>query len=268
MDQLWPRLVFLFLLAALLPAVGEIFQTRASASGRGLLVDHSDEYHHRDFVAVVSHELRTPLAAIQGYLETLEDDLKEGRKDDVPRYLEILRKNTGRLIEVCSDLLLLSRIEREEPPREACSTAKLTEEALTRLEGLRAEKNHAVEVSTQAATVFADERQLSQVLNNLLENAFRYMPIGGKVNVEWLPEPRGVRLVVRDNGPGIAPEHHARLFERFYRVDSGRSRAQGGTGLGLAVVKSIAVAHGGKVWVESRVGRGAAFHCYFPNDAT
>jgi two-component system phosphate regulon sensor histidine kinase PhoR len=218
-----------------------------------------------DFVANVSHELRTPLTAIKGYTDTLLLDAKQGREMD-QGFLEIIERNVGRLMNLIRDLLDLSSLESTDVLHKMpIATEEFTSRIVSHLEANLKEKNQTVRVSSEAGVVMADPRRLEQVLTNLLENAHKYTPSGGEIKVIWKTGRNGVDLCVSDNGPGIPPEHHARLFERFYRVDKARSRDQGGTGLGLAIVKHIMQRHDGTVWVESQPGQGSSFYCRFPS---
>jgi two-component system phosphate regulon sensor histidine kinase PhoR len=219
-----------------------------------------------EFVGNASHELRTPLTNIKGYVDTLRDDLKSGRLDDAPQFIDVISRNVDRLIYLVSDLLDLSTLESgDELERIEVSTAEVTDAALRQVEPRRAGKSKTV-IRTHfgSDTVLADPQRLEQVLVNLILNAIKYTPDGSCVDVWWTKMPSGVELQVKDNGSGIALEHQPRLFERFYRVDAGRSRDQGGTGLGLSIVKHIMLKHGGSVRVESAPGEGAEFICAFP----
>lgn len=271
LDTLLARLAFLCVALPALLLATELFRRKPAAPGfmsptqeelEGMSLSDKQK---RDFVAIVSHELRTPLTSIQGYAETLDLDLKRGDLSHAPEAIAVILRNADRLLELCGDLLSLSKLENATLAREALSTMELSKEVLTRLEPLRLAKGHEIHVETEASEIQGDSRLIGQVLTNLVENAIRYLPPMGKIQIRWAVEPAGVLLKVSDNGPGIAPEHHPRLFERFYRIDDGRARTDGGTGLGLAVVKNIVLKHDGKVWIESRLGRGAAFFCYFPN---
>jgi two-component system phosphate regulon sensor histidine kinase PhoR len=222
------------------------------------------EKQRMDFVTSVSHELRTPLTAIQGYTDLVSTNLTEEQRAPVQSYLEIIEKNTGRLIDLCSDLLKMGRIEHNDIERVTCSPQAITQEVMDRLNDQILQKAHEISVRIEIAEIRADERLLGQVVNNLVENAIRYCPSHGKIEVSWEKSKSGVLLAVKDDGPGIRVEHHERLFDRFYRVDKSRSRDEGGTGLGLALVKQISLKHNGRVWVESRAGEGATFYCYFP----
>jgi len=216
-----------------------------------------------EFVGNVSHELRTPLTAINGYLQTLVADVESGRVDQAQEFLKIVMQNVTRLKSLVEDLLDLSALESgKELNVQRVSVREVTENVMRHLNP----QNHKVHVSYDFEEISADEARLEQVLRNILENAFRYVPSGGNIEVRWTHgrEPNVLELHVKDDGPGIASEHQARLFERFYRVDEGRSRATGGTGIGLSLVKHIVQRHGGHVQVRSEVGRGSEFICEFP----
>jgi two-component system phosphate regulon sensor histidine kinase PhoR len=141
---------------------------------------------------------------------------------------------------------------------------ELTSRVVAQLESLRAVKGHEIEVQVGVSSLHGDARRVEQVLVNLLENAIKYVPAGGKIWVRWELADQKILLRLKDNGPGIPPAHQARLFERFYRVDKARSRELGGTGLGLAIVKHILQAHGGSVNVHSEASAGSEFVCEFP----
>lgn len=220
-----------------------------------------------EFVENASHELRTPLTSIKGYMATARDDAKRGTYDQLPAFLETISKSVDRLIELVNDLLTISALENnsainwvEVQPEE------VTEEVLVRLTPLASEKKIMIKSHFNCDPFKADFKLVDQVLTNLVGNAIKYIPEGRQVTVDW-SQARGAReicLSVRDNGPGIAEEHHARLFERFYRIDKGRSRDGGGTGLGLSIVKHIMQSHGGTVAIKSKPGEGAEFICHFP----
>ncbi|MCM2278945.1 MAG: ATP-binding protein [Oligoflexia bacterium] len=218
-----------------------------------------------EFVANASHELRTPLTAIKGYADTLAEDQEAGRPAD-RGFVDAIRRNADRLMSLVADLLDLSLLESG--PLLQKSELDTREESLKVIQQLQAEldrKGQRVAVAAEAPSVFGDPRRLEQVLVNLLDNARKYSPEGSTIRVAWEPGPgASVQLKVSDSGPGIPPEHQARVFERFYRVDDARSRKLGGTGLGLAIVKHILLAHEGSVWVESVTGGGTTFVCEFP----
>ncbi len=228
----------------------------------------------RDFVANVSHELRTPLTALLGFIETL---LGAARDDPAARerFLGIMSKEAERMNRLVSDLLSLSQVESEERMRPAdhVDLVDMLESTIRRLDPLAG--NSQVEITQitpdSPVQVAADEDQLRQVFTNLIENAIKYGGDGCKVTVE-ISTPdherglrgQGVRVSVRDTGPGIAQIHLPRLTERFYRVDSHRSREMGGTGLGLAIVKHIINRHRGRLKIESEPGEGTQFTVILP----
>jgi two-component system phosphate regulon sensor histidine kinase PhoR len=219
-----------------------------------------------EFVANASHELRTPLTSIKGYVDTLRSDLGAGRTDEATQFLEVVARNVDRLMSLVSDLLDLSAIESgAELKKTRVSAREVTEAALRQLEAKRAQKRQEIAAHYGIEAVEADAGRLEQVILNLVQNAIKYIPEGKRIDVFWEPgEGGGARLRVKDNGPGISLEHQSRLFERFYRVDAGRSRDLGGTGLGLAIVKHIVLKHGGDASLKSRPGEGAEFICTFP----
>ncbi len=220
----------------------------------------------RDFVANASHELKTPLTVLRGYLETLEDENLPAalRK----QFLETLRANADRLQRVVEDLLDLSRIEsggwRVEPV--ALSLATVARESWTEF----AERADAGEVefhcdvNPEILRVAADPAALRQVFCNLYDNALRYTPPGGAVTVTAARVGEAVRVEVGDNGSGISAAHLSRIFERFYRADSGRARSGGGTGLGLAIVRHFVERHGGEIDAASELGSGTTIGFTLP----
>jgi signal transduction histidine kinase len=220
----------------------------------------------RDFVANVSHELRTPLTIVGGFAETLvaEDVPLEARQQFAARILS----NTRRMQRIVDDLLDLSRIESGGwvPNPQSIDLAAMTADvfAAARDEADRKRLRLTSEIAPEAATIDADATALRQILGNLVDNAVRHTAVGSVV-VFSAPYERGTLIGVRDTGCGIAAEHLSRIFERFYRVDEGRSREEGGTGLGLSIVRHLAEAHGGKVTAESRVGVGTTITVRFPS---
>ena len=219
-----------------------------------------------EFVGNASHELRTPLTSIKGYLDTLIDDFKNKRFDSTDRFFEVITKNVDRLMYLVNDLLDLSTIESgAELKREAVSTREVTENVLRQLDEKRLAKNLKIDSQFLTENLVGDSGRIEQVLINLVHNAIKYIPENKQIHLIWEKSANDeVILRVRDNGPGIPREHQDRLFERFYRVDTGRSREQGGTGLGLSIVKHVMIKHGGRVTLKSEFGEGAEFICYFP----
>ena len=217
----------------------------------------------RDFVANVSHELRTPVAAICSATETLlcgalEDPNAAGS------FVGIIERNSQRMRRLVEDLLDLSRIESKEYKldRRELALPSVVDRCLSLLRD-KAKQGRIrtdVEIPDNLPSVFADARALEQILVNLIENSIKYCPPGSRVVIRAAEEnARLVRCTVADSGPGIAASDLPRLFERFYRVDAGRSRDMGGTGLGLSIVKHLVEAMGGSVGVESRIGFGSSF---------
>ncbi|WP_431282937.1 ATP-binding protein [Humitalea sp. 24SJ18S-53] len=247
------------------------------ADGGRLMVLLADRSHERaveqmraDFVTNASHELRTPLASLLGFIETLrgpaEDDAV-ARK----RFLGIMAEQAERMRRLIDDLLGLSRIELSEhqPPSGEADIGAIAEAEADAMAPILTSRRARLlrEVTPGCIARPADPEQIAQVVRNLLENAIRHGREGGQtvLRVETVQNPKpGVMLSVADDGPGIAREHIPRLTERFYRVDSGRSRAAGGTGLGLAIVKHIVNRHRGQLLIESDVGSGAVFRVWLP----
>jgi two-component system phosphate regulon sensor histidine kinase PhoR len=254
----------------------------APVAGGGVLVSFEDTSDlvkatqmRRDFVANVSHELRTPLTALLGFIETL----KGAAKDDPvarERFLGIMEREAGRMNRLVSDLLSLSRVEAEERVRPSSRVDVLgrVQAAMTTLRPMAEAAGVTIELDDPQggpAEVLADSDQMSQVFSNLIENAVKYGATGQRVSIGIRREARdpGLRgpavvVSVVDRGEGIEPVHIPRLTERFYRVDSHRSREQGGTGLGLAIVKHIVNRHRGRFRIESAPGKGSCFTVILP----
>ncbi len=221
----------------------------------------------RDFVINVSHELRTPLASITGYAETLMDGAIHDTENN-QRFVRILWQNARRLAQLTSDLMTLSQIELQAREFEYRSQAasKLLRMAADEMRPVLERKSLALTVGRVDTdiTVECDASAVQQVLGNLLDNAAKYTPEGGRISVGVERRETRLEFYVRDTGIGISKEHIPRLFERFYRVDKARSRELGGTGLGLAIVKHLVQAHKGTVWVRSEPGEGSTFWFALP----
>ena len=225
-----------------------------------------------DFIANASHELRTPLAALLGFIETLQGPAKD---DPVARdkFLGIMQGQATRMARLIDDLLSLSRIELNAhlQPSTPVDLAPIVRQVVDGLQMLARDRGVEIKValSPDTLTVLGDRDELVRALENLIENALKYGAAGKRVDVTvgraqtraGLPE---AHVSVRDYGPGISPEHLPRLTERFYRVDVADSRAQGGTGLGLALVKHVLNRHGGRLTIESTPGAGATFTMHIP----
>lgn len=225
-----------------------------------------------DFVANASHELRTPLATLSGFIDTL---LGPAREDTAARerFLAIMQAQANRMARLIDDLLSLSRIELNAHlrPDKQLDLVTIVRQVADSLQTLARDRD--VEVGTAAPAgplmVLGDRDELIRVFENLVENALKYAASGKRVEIalsvgEGADSKQEARVAVRDHGPGIAPEHLPRLTERFYRVDVAESRAQGGTGLGLALAKHILNRHGGRLTIESVLGRGATFTAHLP----
>ncbi|MDP9036070.1 MAG: ATP-binding protein [Myxococcota bacterium] len=245
-----------------------------SGDDEGLLVVFVDvtelrrlESLRRDFVANASHELRTPIAAVRSSTETL----RSGALDDpsaAVRFVDIIERNAQRLQSLVEDMLELSKLESNEfkLKRERVELGGVVPIVLA-LFRERAEKKGvhlSADLPRASACVEGDPRAVEHVLSNLVDNAIKYCPRGTRVVVSASADDERLHLVVSDSGPGIPAEHLPRVFERFYRVDAGRSRELGGTGLGLSIVKHMVEAMRGRVTVDSEVGRGSTFTVSLP----
>ena len=232
------------------------------------------EAMRRDIVANVSHEIRTPLTVLSGFIETLQTLALTPQERT--RYLGLMAQQAARMQNVVQDLLTLSRLEGSPlpdfdqwtPVDQLLAQCEQQGRALCEvLAGPAGERHllHFEQVAGAATVALAGSRQeLLSAMFNLLSNAIRYTPAGGRIDVRWhlLPDGRG-EFAVHDSGPGIAPEHLARLTERFYRVDRSRSRDTGGTGLGLAIVKHVVQRHGAELQIDSKLGQGSRFAITF-----
>jgi two-component system phosphate regulon sensor histidine kinase PhoR len=225
-----------------------------------------------DFVANASHELRTPLAALSGFIDTLQGPAKEDAKAR-ERFLGIMHTQATRMARLIDDLLSLSRVELSAHvrPDTLVDIVPIIRQVADGLEPLARERQVVIDTNLPetAVAIAGDREELLRLFENLIENALKYGASGGKVEVSLTSAMSGdgtpeVRAIVRDFGPGIAPEHLPRLTERFYRVDVGDSRAQGGTGLGLSLVKHIVNRHRGRLLIESVLKKGATFTACFP----
>jgi two-component system, OmpR family, phosphate regulon sensor histidine kinase PhoR len=226
-----------------------------------------------DFVANASHELRTPLASLSGFIDTLQGPARDdpGARE---RFLAIMKGQARRMARLIDDLLSLSRIELNEHvhPETAVDVVPIVRQVVDSLQMLARERGVEVAVAAPPAplTVLGDRDELVRVFENLVENALKYGASGKRVDIavarsDASDTSRGEAVIsVRDYGPGIAPEHLPRLTERFYRVDVGQSRAEGGTGLGLALVKHALNRHRGRLTIDSTLGAGATFTVRLP----
>ena len=221
------------------------------------------EQFRREFLADVSHELKTPIFAAQGFVHTLID----GAIDDEnvrDKFLAKAAKSLDGLDALVKDLVALSQLETGEVKMhfEPVDLYQITQEVFDQLENTALARRTSLKIKSDepgGILVKADPQRITQVLTNLIENAIKYGNDGGKVQVSFEEEKKQYTIQVRDNGPGIPPEHLNRIFERFYRVDKSRSKERGGTGLGLAIVKHILNAHKSKITVMSKPDKGTTF---------
>jgi two-component system phosphate regulon sensor histidine kinase PhoR len=243
-------------------------------SGRRLLVarDISRMQHleqvRRDFVANISHELRTPLTVLTGFLETMVDSEEPGL-DSWRESLRTMQDQAARMRNLVVDLLFLARIESAsrtgswEPVAVPAMLAAIREDAVA----LSGSEHHQIDLDVdETLWMRGNDAELRSAFSNLVVNAVRYTPAGGHIQVRWLADEGGARFAVTDDGIGIGREHLARLTERFYRVDTARSRESGGTGLGLAIVKHVLRRHDAELEIDSTPGEGSTFSCLFPAD--
>jgi two-component system phosphate regulon sensor histidine kinase PhoR len=249
----------------------------AASSGTLLLVFHDLTPVHRaeimraDFIANASHELRTPLAALSGFIDTLLGSARDDA-DARARFLAIMKTQADRMARLIDDLLSLSRVELTEHmhPETPVDLVPIVRQVVDGLQTLALDRNVEVKLAqpSDPVTVAGDRDELTRVFENLIENALKYGGNGKRVDIGFAEttsvDAAETLVTVRDYGPGIASEHIPRLTERFYRVDISQSRSEGGTGLGLALVKHILNRHRGKLAIESEAGQGAAFTVRLP----
>src|SRR6201997_4072681 len=218
----------------------------------------------RDFVANASHELRSPLTVISGYLETLGQD--PALDPELLAPVAEMRRQAERMTQIIRDLIELSRLEETD---EVVGGAPIDVAALLSLlrKDVLARPAHPHEVRVRvesAAQLIGDDPEIHSAFSNLVDNAAKYPPAEGSMEIRWWVDEDGGHFSVSDTGMGIPPEHIPRLTERFYRVDAGRSRSTGGSGLGLAIVKHVLQRHGATLEVQSTFGSGSTFTCHFP----
>ena len=220
----------------------------------------------RDFIANVSHELKTPLTVLAGFIETLTDvDMDERQRQ---RCLALMQEQAASMQRLVEDLLTLSALEGEQRPvnESEFAVVPLLLAVSADAKALSGGRHEVTLNLRDAATVRGSQEELASAFGNLVSNAVRYTPRGGRIALDWRITEHGGEFSVADSGIGIAPEHLPRLTERFYRVDRSRSRATGGTGLGLAIVKHVLIRHQGELLIGSEVGRGSRFTARLPLD--
>ena len=225
-----------------------------------------NELMRRDFIANVSHELKTPLTVLGGFLETIHDlPLSDQERT---KYIDFMIVQSNQMRSLVDDLLILTKLESSPPPPSShmievgSLIERLKRDAMALSKG-----RHQIEFNCQSnKNIQGDEKEIFSAFSNLISNAIRYTPENGKVRINWIDRPQGgCEFSVVDTGHGIEPEHLPRLTERFYRVDSSRSRDSGGTGLGLAIVKYIVIRHNAALGIKSEIGRGSEFSIQFPS---
>ncbi len=226
------------------------------------------EQMRRHFVANVSHELRTPLTVFTGYVEVLRD-MKEISPEGLKEHLETMHQQGERMRRLVDDLLTLSKLETA-PPRqheEIVDVPALLAGIREQAEVLSGEQRHQITLDVDPdLKLLGSREELHSAFANLANNAVRYTPAGGSIQLKWYCDGADAKFSVTDTGEGLAPEHIPHLTERFYRVDTARSRATGGTGLGLSIVKHVLLRHDATLDINSELGRGSTFTCVFPAD--
>jgi two-component system OmpR family sensor kinase len=248
-------------LNAMLAQIESAFRTQQASEAAA----RSSEERMRRFVADASHELRTPLTSIRGFAELY----RQGAADDVPRLINRIESEAARMGLLVEDLLLLARLDAQrELVRAPVDLVALAADAVHDARALSPDRPVTLEVihNGRVPVVLGDESRLRQVLSNLMTNALTHTPAGTPVTVGVATEPGWAVLSVRDQGPGLAPQDASRIFERFYRVDSSRTRSasRGGTGLGLSIVAALTAAHGGSAELDTAPGAGAEFRIRLP----
>lgn len=222
------------------------------------------ERNRREFTANVSHELKTPLQGIIGSAELIENGMV--RPDDLPRFVGHIHAEAARLVTLIDDIIRLSQLdEGDAMPTEPVDLLAVSQEAAENLHDAAAARNVTVSVTGQPAVLPGVRRLIYEIAYNLCDNAIKYNRDGGRVDVTVAADAGGSSITVADTGIGIAPEHQARVFERFYRVDKSHSKASGGTGLGLSIVKHAVQYHHGHIELESTPGTGTTIRVVFPN---
>ena len=222
------------------------------------------ERNRREFTANVSHELKTPLQGIIGSAELIENGMV--KPEDLPRFVGHIHAEAARLVTLIDDIIRLSQLdEGGAMPTEPVDLLAVSQEAAENLHDVAAARNVTVSVTGQPAVLPGVRRLIYEIVYNLCDNAIKYNRDGGRVDVTVAADAGGSSITVADTGIGIAPEHQARVFERFYRVDKSHSKASGGTGLGLSIVKHAVQYHHGRIELESTPGTGTTIRVVFPN---
>ena len=224
------------------------------------------ETMRRDFVANISHELRTPLTVLTGFLETMKD-MERPAGAEFKKHFQTMHDQALRMTRLVDDLLTLSRLETSPATRheDVVNVPAMIASLREMAELLSGQRRHRLTCNIDATLKLrGNEDELRSAFSNLINNAVRYTPAGGEIVLTWALDGDQPFFAVRDSGDGIAPQHLPHLTERFYRVDTARSRDSGGTGLGLSIVKHILLRHESRLEIESELGQGSTFRCRFP----
>lgn len=224
------------------------------------------EHLRQNFVANISHELRTPLTVLTGFLETLKD-MDEPADTDLKKHFHTMHDQAQRMTRLVNDLLTLSKLETTPAARheEVVDVPAMLAALKEMGELVSGERRHHISLHADAGLkLVGNEEELRSAFSNLINNAVRYTPAGGDIRLAWKLDGDNPVFAVTDSGEGIAPQHLPHLTERFYRVDTARSRDTGGTGLGLSIVKHILLRHEARLAIDSELGKGSAFRCLFP----
>ncbi len=218
----------------------------------------------RDFVANVSHEIRTPLTVIHGFAETLKD--QDFERDQQKTYLDLIIRQSQTLRLLVDDLLALASLENAQlpPDDEPVDLLQILENQIHDASLISNGKHKILLGVSSPLVIYGSRQELETAVRNLIGNALRYTPQGGRITAGLIKDDQDIRLYVSDTGIGIAAEHVPRITERFYRIDKARSRESGGTGLGLAIVKRISLRHDGRLEINSRLGSGSTFTIIIP----
>ena len=220
------------------------------------------ERNRKEFTANVSHELKTPLQSIMGSAELIENGLV--KTEDMPRFVGHIRTEAERLLTLIEDIIRLSRLDEEnEMPFEDVDLYEVADEVVSRLKNIAAAKNIEISIVGESVYIKSVKQLLTETIFNLCDNAIKYNRDGGIVAVSVNRMKDKAVVSVKDSGIGISPEHQAKIFERFYRVDKSRSKESGGTGLGLSIVKHAVQHLNGKIDLQSKVGEGTTIQVSF-----
>ena len=247
-------------LDTMLATIEAAYRARSEGEARAL----RSEDRMRRFIADASHELRTPLTSVRGLAEYGLQQDGEASKEELLRLMTLIQQEAGRMGRLVEDLLLLARFDAGRPlNRQPVDLASIAAEAVRKTRIVHPGRTITLD-APDPVVVYADDERIRQVIDNLIGNAIQHTPDGSPVAVTVTAMPNSGQLTVADSGPGMTPDQASRVFERFYRTDSARTRARGGAGLGLAIAASLTAAHGGQITVDTEPGHGAAFHVQLP----